>query len=217
VAQTEATLLPVTPEHPPATTSLFRQNGDYWTISYQGSVFRLKHIRGLGYIAHLLHHPNSEFHVFDLITSVHKTPPLSAATSGVALAEPGVQASRPGAADALLDAQARAAYKRRLAELREELEEAHAFNDPGRADKAQREIDFISLELARGLGLGGRARSAPSSAERARINIVKGIKAALAKIARHSPLLEHYLATTIKTGVFCSYRPHPFNPVSWEL
>jgi hypothetical protein len=48
-------------------------------------------------------------------------------------------------------------------------------------------------------------------------NVVKGIKATLAKIAEQSPLLEHYLATTIKTGLFCSYTPHPFNPISWEL
>jgi hypothetical protein len=104
-----------------------------------------------------------------------------------------------------------------LVELREELEEAHSFNDLGRADKVQREMDFISAELTRGLGLGGRPRSASSSAERARVNVAKGIKTALAKIAEHSPLLEHYLATSIKTGLFCSYTPHPFNPISWEL
>ena len=117
----------------------------------------------------------------------------------------------------LLDAKAREAYKQRLVELRKEIEEAHAFNDLGRADNAQREIDFLSAELSRGLGLGGRARNASSSVERARINVVKGIKAAFVKIAKNSPLLEHYLTTTIKTGVFCSYTPHPFNPISWEL
>jgi len=30
-----------------STTHLFRQEGDYWTISYHGTVFRLKHVRGL--------------------------------------------------------------------------------------------------------------------------------------------------------------------------
>jgi eukaryotic-like serine/threonine-protein kinase len=217
VVRTEASQLSVASEQPPTMTSLFRQNGDYWIISYQESVFRLKHIRGLSYIAHLLGHPNSEFHALDLMMSVHKTSPVSASALGGALVEPGMQTAQLGEADALLDPQARAAYKQRLVELREELEEARSFNDLGRADKAQQEIDFLSSELARGLGLGGRSRSAPSSAERARINIVKGIKAAFAKIADHSPLLEHYLATTIKTGVFCSYVPHPFNPISWEL
>jgi tetratricopeptide (TPR) repeat protein len=210
-------IAPPTGEHPPATANIFRRKGDYWIISYQGSDFRLKHIRGLGYIAHLLRHPSIEFHVLDLVASTQKTSPLSASASDVALVGPRDQASRLGGANALLDAKARTAYKQRVAELQEELEEARAFNDPGRADKAQQEIDFISSELARGFGLGGRTRCTPSSAERARVNVVKGVKAALAKIAEHSPLLEHYLATTIRTGAFCWYTPHPFNPISWEL
>jgi hypothetical protein len=218
VARTETALLPASSEHLPATANFFRRKGDYWIISYQGSDFRLKHIRGLAYIAHLLRHPSIEFHVLDLVTSTQKTSPLSASASDVALVEPRAQASRlGGGADALLDPRARTAYKQRVAELREELEEARAFNDPGRVDKAQQEIDFISAELARGFGLGGRTRGTPSSAERARVNVVKGVKAALAKIVEHSPLLEHYLATTIRTGSFCSYMPHPSNPISWEL
>ena len=196
---------------------LLRKEGDYWTLIYKETRFRLRHIRGLDYIARLLQHPNIEFHVLDLVTSAQKTSLLSASASGVPLVEPKFHVSCLGDTDALLDAQARAAYKQRLVELREELEEAHSLNDLGRADKAQQEIDFITAELARGLGLGGRNRQAASCAERARVNVVKGIKATLTKIAEHSPLLEHYLATTIKTGLFCSYTPHPFNPISWEL
>src|SRR5262249_20303148 len=59
-----ATLTPPTS----STTHLFRQEGDYWTISYHGSIFRLKQVRGLHYIAHLLQHPHQEWHVFDLVT-----------------------------------------------------------------------------------------------------------------------------------------------------
>ena len=53
---------------PPAhsTKYLFRQEGDYWTISYDETVFRLKHVRGLSYIVHLLQQPHQELHVFDL-------------------------------------------------------------------------------------------------------------------------------------------------------
>jgi tetratricopeptide (TPR) repeat protein len=195
----------------------FRREGDYWTISYNETSFRLRHIRGLSYIAHLLQHPNVEFLVLDLIACSHKTSSSSVSPQSVALCAQSTHVSRLGGADTLLDTQARETYRQRLVELREELEEAHSFNDLGRADKVQREMDFISAELTRGLGLGGRPRSASSSAERARVNVAKGIKTALAKIAEHSPLLEHYLATSIKTGLFCSYTPHPFNPISWEL
>jgi tetratricopeptide (TPR) repeat protein len=197
--------------------SVFRHEGDYWTITYRETSFRLRHIRGLDYIAQLLQHPHVEFHVLDVIARAQKTTPPSASAHGVILVEPNAHVSRLGSVDVLLDAKAREAYKQRLGELREELEEAHSFNDLGRADKAQREIDFISSELTRGLGLGGRTRNISSPAERARVNVVKGIKTALARIAEHSPPLEHYLATTIKTGLLCSYVPHPFTPISWDF
>ena len=205
------------PNPQPPTPGTFRQEGDYWTITYSENNFRLRHIRGLEYIAQLLQNPNIEFHVLDLVSRAQKRMSSSASIHSIALVEPPAHDSRPGSVDVLLDAKAREAYKQRLRELRDELEEAQSFNDLGRADKAQQELDFISTELTRRLGLGGRARNASSSAERARVNVVKGIKAALGKIAEHSPLLERYLATTITTGVFCSYTPHPFTPISWEF
>ena len=87
VVRTEAALLPVSSEHSPATANIFRRKGDYWIISYQGSDFRLKHIRGLGYIAHLLRHPSIEFHVLDLVTSTQKTSPLSASASAALVSQ----------------------------------------------------------------------------------------------------------------------------------
>ena len=45
---------------------VFRQEGGYWTVGYSGNTVRPKDTRGLGYIAHLLRHPDAEFHVLDL-------------------------------------------------------------------------------------------------------------------------------------------------------
>src|SRR5262245_39907824 len=45
---------------------IFYNEGGYWTVGYGGNTVRLKHSRGLGYIAHLLRHPDAEFHVLDL-------------------------------------------------------------------------------------------------------------------------------------------------------
>jgi hypothetical protein len=122
-----------------------------------------------------------------------------------------------GDAGALLDPQARAAYKRRVQDLREELEEARAFNDAGRAQRAQEELEFLTHELARAVGFGGRQRLAASAAERARTNITHAIKAALRKINAHHPMLGQHLALTIKTGVFCSYTPDPRVPLAWQV
>ena len=155
-----------------------------------------------------------EFLALDLLTPA--ADPVSSAVS-----PPRGDSSAPSAqldgTEELLDSQARATYKHRLEELREELEEAQAFNDLGRVDKLQHEMDFLAAELARAVGLGGRARTTTTSAERARVNVTKGIKIALDKIAEQSPPLEHYLTTTIKTGLFCSYTPPPVNPIAWDL
>src|SRR5262249_307498 len=117
--------------------------------------------------------------------------------------------SQGGLTDAgdVLDPQAKAAYKRRLAELRAELEEAQAFNDLGRSARAQEEIDFLVRELARAVGLGARSRKAASPHERARVNVTRAIKSAIDKIGKNHPSLGQHLTQAIKTGTFCLYTP----------
>jgi hypothetical protein len=43
----------------------FRKEGEYWSIGYGGKALRLKDTKGLRYLAHLLRHPQDEFHVLD--------------------------------------------------------------------------------------------------------------------------------------------------------
>ena len=64
-----------------------------------------------------------------------------------------------------LDTQAKAEYRARLEDLRADIEEAEAFNDPERAARAREEMDFIAQELSSAVGLGGRDRraTAPSA------------------------------------------------------
>ncbi len=192
---------------------LFRREGDYWTISYAGNETRLKDLKGLRYIAQLLKVPGREVHVLDLAATVEGG--LSASTRR---ADPEDDLLGEGLRDAgeILDATAKAAYKRRLADLQEELEEAEAFNDPERAARSQEEIEALVNQLAAGVGLGGRDRKAASQAERARVNITKSVKDALKKIdENHSSLGEH-LRSTIRTGTYCAYLPDPRLHISWR-
>jgi len=46
---------------------VFRREGDYWTISYAGVTVRLREVKGLGHLAHLLRHPGHAVHVTELI------------------------------------------------------------------------------------------------------------------------------------------------------
>src|SRR5262249_21275528 len=115
------------------------------------------------------------------------------------------------------DAQAKAAYKRRLDELQADLAEAQRWQDLARAARAHAEIDFLTAELAAAVGLGGRDRRAASSAERARLMVTNAIKAALHKIRASHPALGHHLAASITTGTCCTYTPDPPQPLAWLL
>jgi len=205
-----------------AATYTLRCEGEFWTVSDGESVLRLKDTKGLRYLGQLLRHPDREFHVLDLIAPERDAGDRPAAgMSGLSERQLG-DLGMHSAADAesgekMLDAQARAAYQRRLEDLREDLEEATRFNDTERASRARIEMEFLAAELARAVGLGGRDRAMSSGAERARLNVTRAIKAVVRRIARSNPNLGRYLETTVRTGTFCSYRPDARIGVKWVL
>ncbi len=198
---------------PRTATGLFRREGSHWTITYEGRTIRMKHAKGNDYLAMLLQSPGREIHVLDLAGGR-----LAPAESvGKSDAEVAIRRDLGSDAGEVIDAQARAAYKRRLAELHEELEEARGFNDLGRIDRLENESEAITLELSRAIGLGGRHRKAGSAAERARINVSRAIAAVMKKIAKEHPMLAEHFAARVHRGTFCSYAPDPSLTVHWEL
>jgi len=202
----------------PEAQGVFRKEGEFWTIASRGEVFRLRDVRGLGYIAYLLGHPREEVHVLSLASKVEaeQGEAEESATQGQS-AQSGLTVGRMGDAGEMLDTQAKAAYKRRTAELREQLEEARELNQLERVDQLEEEIEAVGRELSRAVGLGGRDRRAASPAERARINVTRAVKVALERIAEHNPALAALLTSSIRTGTFCSYTPDSRLPSSWQL
>jgi tetratricopeptide (TPR) repeat protein len=195
--------------------NLFRREGEYWSVTFEGDSFRLKDSKGLRYLAKLLARPGTEMFSLDLILADSgQAAPRPGARER---AEAGLQVSGPGDAGEMLDATAKAQYKERLDELREELEEAESFNDPERAARAQQEIEFLAHELSAAVGLGGRDRKAASESERARVNVTRAIRAAVDRIAEHSAALGKHFEATIRTGTFCAYTPDPRMPASWRF
>src|SRR5271155_4825819 len=53
-----------------APKGVFRKEGEYWTLGYSGKSSRLKDTKGLGYLAHLIRHSGTEFHVLDLVGGI---------------------------------------------------------------------------------------------------------------------------------------------------
>ena len=192
---------------------VFRQEGEYWTLEYQGRRCRLRDSRGLQFIANLIGTPGREVRASDLANSMVDPPSRrdrhdhQAATVAGSLGDTG----------AILDGQAKLQYRLRLRELRAELEEAEGNNDLGRAESARRELEAIEGQLASALGLGGRDRRSHAHSERARWMVTNSIKRAIAKIDQINPPLGRHLHSCVRTGNFCSYTPDPEHPVTWKL
>src|SRR5712671_3053575 len=204
-------------------TGIFRKEGEYWTVGYAGNAFRLKDTKGLGYLAHLLRHPGVEFHVLDLVGGIagqhdeDETGKSGLPRGEEDLEKAGIHVTTLGDAGEMLDEQAKVAYRRRLSELREELEEAKELGKVERAEQTEQEIDALTRELSRAVGLGGRNRRAISASERARQSVGKTIKSVLDRIAQSDAQLGDVFARCIKTGTFCSYEPDPDFPTAWEF
>jgi hypothetical protein len=164
---------------PEAVQGTFRREGEFWTIASWGEVFRLKDVRGLAYIAYLLGHPGEEFHVLSLAGKQGDTDALAEPATEEQATQSDLTVGRMGDAGEMLDAQAKAAYRRRTAELREQLEEARELNQLELVGRLEDEIEAVGRELSRAVGLGGRDRRAASASERARINVTRAIKIAL--------------------------------------
>lgn len=197
-----------------AQPNVFRPEGEYWTIGYHGSTFRLKDAKGLRHLHRMLAAPGREFHVADLAVAPGET---RGNGPGVRLGDAEGMHVASLDAGALLDPEAKAAYRQRLEDLREEADEARSWGDGERASRAEEEIEALAHELARAVGLHGNDRKAASATERARVNVTRAVKAALDRIAEHDRSLGHHLSSTVRTGTFCCYAPGPDDPPTWQL
>ena len=126
-----------------------------------------------------------------------------------------VSRSTLGDAGELLDARAKDAYRRRLAEIDEDLDEARATGDAEREAQADAEHEFLVAELSRAVGLGGRDRRAASASERARAGVTRAVRQAMARIGENDTQLGEHLDRTIRTGTYCGYFPDPRAPAEW--
>lgn len=188
--------------------AVFRREGDYWSVMFDGRTVRLRDSKGMQYIRRLLDEPGREFHVLDLATV--------GATAGETEGHPAVVVDA-GDAGALLDGRAKEAYRRRLSEIEFDLEEARSLGDTRRAEQANAERDFLLRELSRAVGLGGRDRRAGAASERARSAVTRAIRQALIRIREHDTALAEHLDRSIRTGACCAYQPDSSAPLTWKL
>ena len=197
-------------------SSVFRREGDFWAIAHNGKTARVRNIKGLGYIAHLLGRPGVRVHVIELVRAVERGADLI--VDGATARGQGLTVERGlGDAGEMLDTQALNEYRRRQTELRGELEAAQRDNDPGRAEVARHELESITAELSAAVGSGGRGRKASAHTERARSLVTKHIRSGLDLIRRSDPALVTHLDRSIHTGIHCAYLPEPGEKIDWQI
>ncbi len=162
----------------------FVRAGEVWTLTWQGRSAHLPDSKGIRDLAGL----------------------VSRAGQDVAATE--LMGGRPVAgADPVLDGAAKAAYRKRLTDLEEEIEDAEADHDVLRAEQARDERSALVDELAAAVGLGGRDRRLGDDAERARKAVTARIRDAVRRVRDVHPELGDHLAATVQTGAWCAYRP----------
>lgn len=177
----------------PADEPTFRLLGDVWTFGFEGRAVQARDAKGYHDIATLLQAPGRPVHVADLVGG-------------------GVD---PGSSGELVDRQALNAYRERLLDLEEDLAEAEAAHDAGRAEALHVERDMLVDELTSVAGLGGRPREATSQVERARKAVTNRVRHGIGRIEKLHPELGRHLRASVKTGTLCCYEPE--HPVSWRL
>lgn len=176
-----------------------------WIVACGETRARLSDTKGLRYLADLLACPGVERHALDLVDRVEGTDPGAP------------DRHRLGDAGEMVDAQARTAYRHRIEELRSEIDAALDVGAETRAEAYQAELDQLVAHLAAAFGLGGRSRRASSAAERARVNVTRAVRSAIAHVTEVLPEAGGVLDRQVRTGTYCSYQPGDDDPVHWSF
>ncbi len=160
-----------------------------WSVVRGTLVVSVKDSRGTQLLARLVSQPDEEIHVLALASDE--------ATTRVP----------ESSAGEMLDEKARRTYRARLADLEQDIAEAESQANVARAATLVREREALVAELARAVGLGRRGHRAGSATERARVNVQRRVKDAVARITEVDEELGRFFADTVRTGTFCCFRP----------
>jgi tetratricopeptide (TPR) repeat protein len=190
-------------EAQPGVPAVLAPDGRGWTIEHGDTRAHVPASKGMSYLAELLRNPGVERHALDLVDRIE------------GVSTEGVDRRRLGDAGPMLDAEARNAYRRRIEELRAEVDEALEAGAEERAEGLQDELDRLVGELARAFGLGGRERSASSAVEKARLNVTRALRTAVGRVQSVVPEAGDVIDRGLRTGTYCSFNPGPDDPVHW--
>jgi tetratricopeptide (TPR) repeat protein len=184
----------------PPRPNVFRWEGEVWSLSFAGRSVVMPDAKGLRDLHILLSRAGVDVPVEALIDPARGE--LLLATSR-------------RRSDSVLDPQAKAEYRRRLATLETEIEARLAAHQDARALQLEAERDGLIAELRRTTRPGGRSRRFGDDAERARKTVSARIRDTLRHLAQRHPELARHLRESVSTGSTCRYRPS--EGINWTL
>ncbi|GAA3545295.1 hypothetical protein GCM10022419_026910 [Nonomuraea rosea] len=178
----------------------FKREGAVWALAFAGRVAHLPDAKGLRDLHTLLSRPGQDVPAVLLLDPEGGRLVVAAARMG---------------GDEVLDEEAKSRYRRRLAQLDEEIDRAAELGDDRRAAEFDRERAALLDELRAAAGLGGRTRRLGDEAERARKTVTARIRDVLRKLDRAHPELAAHLRASVSTGSTCRYQPA--EELTWHL
>ena len=184
-----AELLAETSMVEPTMSATMRPEGGVWHVAFNGKSVHVPDMKGLWHLRELVSRPRAPLLALSLIAAPAEDPlPV-------------------GDAGPLLDREALRQYRKRLAALDEELDEAEAMHDVLCHAKRSAEREALLKELARATGLGGKPRRTGSPTEKARLNVTRTIRHAISQLRTVLPELSAHLDESLATGISCCYEP----------
>jgi hypothetical protein len=188
-ARQMAELLRKTTRAEPEQRAMLRPDDGVWRIDFNGTSVHVPDLKGFWHLRERVTRPGQFVPAIALVGASSEEPMPSGDTGP------------------LLDREALRQYRRRLAELDDELDDAAVHGDAIRQAERSAERDALIAELKRATGLGGRTRRSGSPSERARLNVTRTIRHAITDLSARIPELAAHLDESVVTGVSCCYEP----------
>ncbi|HXJ22338.1 MAG TPA: NB-ARC domain-containing protein [Polyangia bacterium] len=190
-----ADLLAQTSRAEPTANATLRPEGGVWHVAFNGSSVHVPDMKGLWHLRELVSRPRAPVLALSFVAARSEDPiPV-------------------GDAGPMLDREALRQYRKRLADLDGELDEAEARHDVEGHARRSSEREALLKEIARATGLGGKPRRTGSPAEKARLNVTRTIRHAITYLSTALPELATHLDESVATGVSCCYEPR--TNVAW--
>lgn len=178
---------------------VFRIRGEFWEIGFDGGdIQHLKDSVGLAYLARLLAEPDRSIPAVTLL----------ATRAGI---DPRVPS---GSAGEELDERGRAELQQKYTDLMEDRDEAERNNDHASLSSIDADLERLSVELSRRLGLGGKPRET-TDADRVRRSVTMAVRRDIERIAKRVPDLGQHLTNCVSSGQLFKYAPD--REIEWVL